>query len=90
MEKPRRRILNIIRRMTEGDDFFTNMSPRISKAEIEEIRLLGFSLQREHTHGAQPGPIAVYPLFPDKFKERAKTILEASIDTHAKRTEEET
>jgi len=78
VEKPRRRILNIIRRMTAGDDFFTNESPRISNAEIKELGALGFSIQKEHTHGAQPGPIAVYPLFPDKFRERAKIILEGS------------
>ena len=74
--KPRRRILNIIRRMTEGDDFYTNLSPRISRAEIEEIDSLGLRLQVEHTHGAQPGPIAVYPLHKNEFKERAKEILE--------------
>jgi len=71
--------------MCEGDDFFTNMSPRISLAEIEEMWALGFSIQKEHTHGAQPGPIAVYPLFPDKFKERAKQFLE-SINSKSKRT----
>lgn len=75
-DKPRRRILNIIRRMSEGDDFYTNCSPRITRAEIEEIKALGFALQIEHTHGAQPGPIAVYPLKNKEFLKQAKRIFE--------------
>lgn len=86
MEKPRRRIINIIRKMTQGDDFYTNDSPRISRAEITEVeKLLDVLLQIEHTHGAQPGPIAVYPLHRDAFRERAKPILE-SIIKHRKRS----
>lgn len=86
-EKPRRRILNIIRRMAQGNDFYTNDSPRISKAEIEEINSLDYNLwlQKEHTYGASAGPIAVYPLHRDKFIKQAQTILE-SQDKHSKRS----
>lgn len=62
--------------MVQGDDFYTNDSPRISKVEITEINSLGFDLwlQVEHTYGASAGPIVVYPLHPDKFRECAKTL----------------
>lgn len=88
MDEIRRRIKNIIRRMVNGEEFYTNRSPRISRAEIKEIDAIDVDLwlQTEHTHGAQPGPIAVYPLHKDKFKERAKSILE-SINSKSNRTD---
>ncbi len=66
----RRRIKNIIKRMLDGQDFYTNFNPRISHSEIRELENLGFVLQIEHTFDAQPGPIAVYPLWPDRFRTR--------------------
>jgi len=75
--------------MADGDAFYTNDSPRISRAEIKEVeKLLDILLQIEHTYGAQPGPIAVYPLFKEKFKEQAKQFLE-SIKSKSKRLKDE-
>jgi len=72
----RRRLRNIIQRLLDGDEYYTNLSPRISWAEIEEVQnALGTLLQVEHTHGAQAGPIAVYPLHEDEFIEKAKEFL---------------
>jgi len=68
--------------MADGEDFYTNDSPRISRAEIKEVEdLLDSLLQIEHTHGAQPGPIAVYPLHKDKFIEGANSFLESIKQT---------
>ena len=74
----RKRIKNIIRRMLNREDFYTNMSPRISLAEIDEIEeLLGVLLQLDYVHGAEAGsPRAVYPLKWDEFEEKAKEKLE--------------
>jgi len=58
-----RQIANRIKNWLKGHEYYTNMSPRITHAEIEFIeKELGVSLQIEHTYGAQAGPIAVYPL----------------------------
>lgn len=78
-----RRILNLIRRLLDGDEFYTNASPHITHGEIEELRTLGFRVQTEHTHGANAGPIAVYPLIKSEFEQRAKEILPA-LEHHAK------
>lgn len=78
-----RRMLNIIRRLMDGDDFYTNMAPRISHNEIKELSDLGFRLQVEHTSGAQAGPIAVYPLIREEFEKRAKETV-PFIEHHAK------
>ena len=56
--------------MADGEDFYTNASPRITNAEIQELWDLGFALQKEHTYGAMAGPIAVYPLHKEKFKQQ--------------------
>lgn len=62
--------------MLDGEDFYTNNSPRISRKEITEVEnALDIQLQRDHTHGAQAGPIAVYPLHEDDFTEKAKKFL---------------
>lgn len=80
MNKPKRRILNIIRRMRDKTDFYTNVSPRITRSEIREIEeLLGTSLQIEHLYGASAGPIVVYPIDYDDFVIKAKTFLETSV-----------
>ena len=72
----RRRLKNIILRLLDGEEYYTNMSPRISKTEIKEVEnTLGTLLQIEHTHGAQAGPIAVYPLREDEFTKKAKAFL---------------
>lgn len=78
-DKPigRIRLRNIIRKLLE-DDMYTNHSPRITRAEMDLVKsTLGVELQIEHTHGAQAGPIAVYPLEEKKFKRRANQFLEA-------------
>lgn len=62
--------------MLDGDDYYTNESPRISRAEIKEVeKALEIQLQIEHTHGAQAGPIAVYPLHKKDFAEKAEKFL---------------
>lgn len=67
-----RRIKNIITRMLNGDEFYTNMSPVITWNEIHQLVDLGLFLQREATMGAEsPTPWAVYPAHIDKFRERA-------------------
>ena len=73
--------------MADGDDFYTNAHPRISKAEIKEVEtLLDTWLQKEHMSGAHAGPIAVYPLDEEEFKEKAarflKLQLEAKMDVY--------
>lgn len=68
----KRRISNIIKRMLDRVEFYTNETPRISRKEIEAMAEEGFNLQVEHTHGAMPGPIAVYPLHFEQFKKRAQ------------------
>jgi hypothetical protein len=73
--KPKRK-RNLIQRFLDGEDFYTNYSPRITHAEIEELGNLGLRLQIEHTCGAQAGSIAVYPLIKSEFEKRAKEILE--------------
>jgi len=72
----RKRIRNIIRRMLDGEDFYTNATPRISYKEIAEIKNLGLDLQKEHTYGAVAGLIAVYPLHEKEFRKRAMILLE--------------
>jgi len=79
-ELTKRRIKNIIKRILDGDEFYTNFSPRISWAEIDALGKLGFWLQTEHTYGAQAGPIAVYPLNREEFNEKAKTYLEGDVE----------
>lgn len=73
----KRRIANIMRRMCNKQDFYTNGSPRISKAETKEIeQLTGCLLQHESIHGAERGsPIAVYPLHEKQFKEAVERLL---------------
>lgn len=72
----KRRLRNIINRMLDGEDFYTNCSPRISRKEISEVeKALGILLQIEHTHGAQAGPIAVYPLRKKEFVKKANEFL---------------
>lgn len=62
--------------MRDGQDFYTNSSPRISYTEIKEVQeALGLLLQREHMFGAHAGPIAVYPLQKDEFVEKANKFL---------------
>jgi len=74
-----RRVRNIVQRMLEGEDFYTNFSPRISNTEIEEIeKKLDLKLQREHTAGAIAGPIAIYPLHKEEFEIKAKIYLRNS------------
>jgi len=71
-----RRFENIVRRMLDGDDFYTNRSPRISRAEIEEIETrLGVQLQKDYTFGAIPGPIAIYPVNKVEFAKKASKFL---------------
>jgi len=70
-----RRMENLIRKIANEDDLFTNLSPRISRAEIRQLTELGFAIQIEHTHGAQAGPIAVYALHLDETKKLAKRLL---------------
>ena len=72
--KPRRQ-QNLIKRFLNGEEFYTNFSPRITHAEIKELDNLGLRLQCDHTHGAEAGPIAVYPLIKEEFEKRAKEIL---------------
>lgn len=72
-----RRIKNTMRRMCEGEDFYTNANPRITNAEITEIeKVLDLTLQRDHTFGASAGPIAIYPLDREEFKKRVEQMLE--------------
>lgn len=73
----KRRIANIMRRMSNGNDFYTNDSPRITNAEVKEIeQLTGCLLQHESIHGAERGsPIAVYPLHKQKFIEAVEKLL---------------
>ena len=73
----KKRIKNIIKRlMIKGEEYYTNRYPNITKKEIQILSDLGLELQREHTHGANPGPISVYPLHYDKFVKLATEILE--------------
>lgn len=75
--------------MLDGEDFYTNYSPRISRVEIEEVEnAVDIALQIEHTHGAQAGPIAVYPLHKDNFTEKAKKFLNQSLETNARSQDE--
>ena len=76
-------MLNIVSRLMDGEEFYTNDSPRISHAEIKELSDLGFRLQVDHTSGAQAGPIAVYPLIKEEFEKRVKETL-SFIEHHAK------
>ena len=73
----RKRIKNLITKLMNQDDLYTNCSPRISHAEIDEIEKLGLVIQTEAMHGAESGsPRVVYALHLDQFRERAKKILE--------------
>lgn len=67
----------------DGEEFYTNMPPRISQAEINELHALGFRLQQDHTSGAQAGPIAVYPLIKEEFEKRVKETM-PFIEHHVK------
>jgi hypothetical protein len=66
---------NLIQKIANEDDLFTNLFPRISRAEIRELGELGFMIQIEHTYGASPGPIAVYAVHLDEAKKLAKKLL---------------
>ena len=78
-----RRILNLVRRMMDGEEYYTNCSPRITHEEMKTLEAFGFQLQTEHTHGAQAGPIAVYPLHKDEFNKRASEVM-SSLEHHVK------
>ena len=76
-------MLNIVSRLMDGEEFYTNDSPRISHAEIKELYDLGFRLQVDHTSGAQAGSIAVYPLITEEFRKRVEETM-PFIEHHAK------
>lgn len=72
----KRRVSNILHRFLNGEEFYTNSSPRISYLEISAVEYwVDVGLQIEHTHGAQAGLIAVYPVHSDKFKVKAEAWL---------------
>ena len=74
--KMKKRIRNLIYRLASGDDFYTNATPRISKDEIAEIDILVSPLQVESIYGAEAGsPRVVYPLQKERFRAKAKEIL---------------
>lgn len=71
----RKRIYNIVRRLCEGDEFYTNASPRITLSEVEEVRREVGVLQIESEFGAErPSRRCVYPLFYKEFIESAKRL----------------
>jgi hypothetical protein len=48
-EPTRRRLLNIARRMADGDLFcFSGGSPRITRREVSALTALGFQVQEDH------------------------------------------
>jgi hypothetical protein len=76
-------MLNIVRRLMDGEEFYTNMAPRICHNEIKELSDLGFRLQVDHSSGAQVGPIAVYLLIKEEFEKRVGETVRF-IEHHAK------
>ena len=71
----RKRILNLIRKLANGEELYTTDSPRITQAEIDEIEKRVDLLQVESIYGAEVGsPRLVYPLFPERFKMKAKEL----------------
>lgn len=73
----KRRIRNLIIRLADGEDLFTNLSPRITYDEIREIDKLVDSLQIESLHGAEVrSPRLVFPLRLDEFRKKAIIVLE--------------
>ena len=72
----RRRYKNIFTKLIDGDYYYTNMSPRISYKEIDEIRNQhNIWLQVESVYGAEKGsPNAVYFLS-DKEKSKAMELV---------------
>jgi len=73
----RKRLCNIMRRMSEGEDFWlSHGTPTIKRSEINELEALGLIIQTEHTHGAEAySPVAAYPLRLAEFQDRAEKIL---------------
>lgn len=52
----KRRMKNLLHKLRAAESLFTNFSPRISWAEIAEVReLTGISPQVESLHGAEAG-----------------------------------
>lgn len=47
-----RRQLNIIRRMLDGDVYYSQGSPRMTARECEELNNLGCQIQSASVHGA--------------------------------------
>lgn len=72
VDEMRKRIEMIIRRMCQGERFFSKNSPRMTKKEDLELDCWGFRVQSESVHGADPSAGRIYyPLCPSEFKERA-------------------
>ena len=73
------RTLHLIERLAQGGNLFTNSSPRITRAEIEEIETWVGLLQIESVHGAERGsPRMVYPLDLEKFRRAASRLAQGT------------
>ncbi len=70
-----RRLKNIIKRMLDGEDFYTNQNPRITNAEIQQLWDLGFMIQKESLYGAQTPAIWVVHPINKEFKTQATKYL---------------
>lgn len=70
-----RRQMNIIKRMCNGENFWSRSSPRMTKKEADELDLEGFDINSDTPHGFDPGAERrFYPLWIDKFIQKAKDL----------------
>lgn len=69
------RLLNIAKRMVEGDEFYLSKSPRISRIEIAVLNSVGLVCQEAKEHF---GITYVYPLDKDEFVAKL-TEIEANL-----------
>lgn len=68
----RTRLRNIVRRMCQGEAFFSQASPKMTVKEYRELWDLGYHINSSSAHGADTSAGRIYVrLWPDRFLAKA-------------------